>query len=81
MKPPVISGPELCGETLENVNTSNGKIIQSMTRVAVLPIISCLIANTAIINNTTYVPDLRDIESTVDGSYAEFAKIPKKFFK
>jgi threonine dehydrogenase-like Zn-dependent dehydrogenase len=55
VKPPVISGHELCGETLENVNTYNGKIIQSSTRVAVLPIISCLIANTAIINNTTYV--------------------------
>jgi L-iditol 2-dehydrogenase len=78
VKPPVILGHELCGEILETVNTHNGKVIQSGTRVAVSPIISCL--NCRYCNNKQYnlCTNLREIGSTVDGGFAEYVKIPEQ---
>src|SRR6266496_5487835 len=41
--PPIILGHELCGESLETINMANGKVIKAGTRIAVSPIIPCLI--------------------------------------
>ena len=73
MKPPLIVGPELCGETLENVNTFNENVIELGTPVAVWHIISCL--NCKYCNNKQYnlCTVITEIGSTVDSPFAELA--------
>ena len=41
--PPIILGHELCGESLETITMASGKVIKDGTRIAVSPIIPCLI--------------------------------------
>ncbi|HYX56552.1 MAG TPA: alcohol dehydrogenase catalytic domain-containing protein [Nitrososphaeraceae archaeon] len=55
VRPPVVFGHELCGEVPKAVTLCNGKVIQSCTRTAAPPLISCLSCNTAITRDTTYV--------------------------
>ena len=75
MKPPLIVGPELWGETPENVNTFNENVIELGTPVAVWPIISCL--NCKYCNNKQYnlCTDITEIGSTVDSPFAELVMI------
>lgn len=51
----VVFGHELCGEVPKAVTLCNGKVIQSCTRTAVPPLISCLSCNTATTRDTTDV--------------------------
>lgn len=80
VKPPIILGHEICGETLQAVNTSDGPI-PSGTRVAVLPIIPCLDCWYCKNQQYNLCDNLKEIGSTLNGGFAQYIKIPNRIAK
>src|SRR2546427_6239048 len=80
VKPPVILGHEICGQTLHEINTSKG-VLSAGTRVVVLPTIPCL--SCWYCNNQQYnlCNNLMEIGSTINGGFLEYVNIPQKNIK
>ena len=80
VKPPIILGHEICGQTLQEINTSKG-VLSAGTRVVVLPTIPCL--SCWYCNNQQYnlCNNLMEIGSTINGGFAEYVKIPQQVIK
>src|SRR5437879_2902347 len=80
VKPPIILGHEICGRTLQEINTSRG-VLSVGTRVVVLPTIPCL--SCWYCNNQQYnlCNNLMEIGSTINGGFAEYVKIPQQVIK
>jgi L-iditol 2-dehydrogenase len=79
--PPIILGHEICGESLETITMANGKVIKSGTRIAVSPIIPCLICEYCHNKQYNLCINLREIGSTIDGGFAEYIKIPEQILR
>lgn len=79
--PPIILGHELCGESLETINMANGKVIKAGTRIAVSPIIPCLICEYCHNKQYNLCINLKEIGSTIDGGFAEYIKIPEQILR
>ncbi len=80
VKPPVILGHEICGETLEEIKTPLG-ILKPGIRIAVSPIIPCLSCSNCKEQQYNVCNNLKEIGSTVDGGFAEYIKIPPEIIK
>ncbi|MGI0088642.1 MAG: alcohol dehydrogenase catalytic domain-containing protein [Nitrosotalea sp.] len=80
VKPPVILGHEICGRTLQAINTPD-RVLSAGTRVVVLPIIPCL--NCWYCNNQQYnlCNNVKELGSTINGGFAEYVKIPEPVIK
>jgi L-iditol 2-dehydrogenase len=84
VRPPVVLGHEICGEVDMDIKTTidgtNG-IIESGTRVAILPIIPCL--SCIYCHNRQYnlCNNLTEIGSSFDGGFAEYVRIPERVVK
>jgi L-iditol 2-dehydrogenase len=79
--PPIILGHELCGESMETITMAKGKVIKAGTRVAVSPIIPCLICEYCHNKQYNLCINLREIGSTIDGGFAEYVKIPEEILR
>lgn len=80
VKSPLILGHEICGKTLQDINTPDG-IIRSGTRIAISPVIPCLSCKFCRKHQYNLCISLREIGSTVDGGFAEYVKIPNEIIK
>ncbi len=80
VKPPIILGHEICGETLQSIKTPDGAL-SAGTRVAVLPIIPCLDCWYCKNQQYNLCNNLREIGSTANGGFAEYLKIPNQIAK
>ncbi|MDE1829753.1 MAG: alcohol dehydrogenase catalytic domain-containing protein [Thaumarchaeota archaeon] len=80
VKPPLVLGHEICGMTLQDINTGYGTI-RSGSRVAVSPVIPCLSCEFCNKRQYNLCNNLREIGSTDDGGFAEYVKIPQQIIK
>lgn len=80
VKPPLVLGHEICGTTLEDVNT-DGETIRSGTRVAISPVIPCLSCKFCSSGQYNLCNNLGEIGSTHDGGFAEYVRIPQQIVK
>ncbi len=75
VKPPVILGHELCGETTETLITNTTQI-NSGTRVVVCPIIPCLDCYYCKSKKYNLCSYLKELGSTVNGGFSQYLNIP-----
>ncbi|HKZ62571.1 MAG TPA: alcohol dehydrogenase catalytic domain-containing protein [Nitrososphaera sp.] len=80
VSPPVILGHELCGEIQSDV-MADGMTIKAGSRVALCPLVPCLVC--AYCQNGQYnlCMKLMEIGSTVNGGFAQYVTIPEQIIK
>ncbi|HEX6067991.1 MAG TPA: alcohol dehydrogenase catalytic domain-containing protein [Nitrososphaera sp.] len=76
VRPPVILGHEICGETLEGLPS-----IAPGTRVAVYPILPCLHCGYCGRGQYNLCANRKEIGSTIDGGFAEYVAVPEEIVK
>lgn len=80
VSPPVILGHELCGEVLGNVRSGEMEI-KTGSRVAVCPVVPCLLCHYCECGDYNLCVNLKEIGSTVNGGFAEFVGIPEQVLR
>lgn len=80
VKPPVILGHELCGETLDTLNINNTKINPG-TRVIVCPIIPCLSCYYCKSKKYNLCSNLKELGSTMNGGFSQYMNLPDHTIK
>jgi L-iditol 2-dehydrogenase len=80
VSPPIILGHELSGEIQSNV-IAHGMTIKAGTRVALCPLVPCLVCPYCQNGQYNLCMSLKEIGSTIDGGFAQFVAIPEQIIK
>jgi L-iditol 2-dehydrogenase len=80
VSPPIILGHELSGEIQGNV-IAHGMTIKTGTRVALCPLVPCLVCPYCQNGQYNLCTSLKEIGSTIDGGFAQFVAIPEQIIK
>ena len=80
VSPPIILGHELSGEIQSDVMEC-GMTIKAGTRVALCPLVPCLVCPYCQNGQHNLCMSLKEIGSSIDGGFAQFVAIPEQIIK
>ena len=80
VSPPIILGHELSGEIQSDV-MAYGMAIKAGTRVALCPLVPCLVCPYCQNGQHNLCMSLKEIGSTIDGGFAQFVAVPEQIVK